>query len=822
MKLAKRVRHLIGRRQFERDLAEEVRFHREMSGAAFGSEALALEDSRAEWGFGWLESLARDARYALRGVRKSPAFALTVVATIGLALGLNTTLFTVFNAYVLRPIAVSDPYSLYGFRWASHRGAGHEFTVPEYEDFRRSNAAFSDALAFQSIFAALEGHTMVGQAVSGNYFAVLGVGTFLGRPLLPGDSDAIVLSYAAWKDWFGSDPAIIGRKVHLRGQPLELVGVASPAFAGLSDFPSGFFVPLAAYSQIEEQPPPNISLVGRLRSDLSPEAARTALAAWSRAEWKQDGIVSMLPHATMVPLTMAALRFVIPVFVAFGLVLLIACVNVSNMMLARALARHREIAIRLSLGAGRARLIRQLLTESLLLALPAAAAGFAISKATLDFGTRLMFATLPAEWSKVIRVIDLSPDARVFAFILAAALAAAVLFGLAPAIQTTGSRPTRPARLRDALVITQVTVCALLLICSGIILHAELRVGRQDFGIRTSGVYDVRLNEKYQAKGAAALQSEPGVESVAAVWHPPLYGPNKRMAVTPSGRKETILTGYNLVSPEYFAMFGISVIEGHTFSQEEGQAAVVVASEAAARRLWPNSDPLGRTIAIRTEPGKDPYFQRVPAFRTAIVIGIVRDVMNGWTDTGRDLDCLYFPNSPREGNNESLLVRATSRAAIEKALDRVAPSVSDLISPMDEALAGNSYPFRAAFWVTSFLGGLALVLTISGIYGVLSYLVSQRTREIGIRVALGADSASVVRMVIQQSLRLAAIGTALGALCSLAAAPIFTHTIAALQPYDAAAYLGGVLLVLAAALGAALHPSRRAAGIDPAITLRCE
>jgi len=357
-----------------------------------------------------------------------------------------------------------------------------------------------------------------------------------------------------------------------------------------------------------------------------------------------------------------------------------------------------------------------------------------------------------------------------------------------------------------------------------VVLRCELRFSGQDFGVQTRGVFDVRLADRFQATAAAALASQADVEAVAAVWKAPLYGALRRVAVVPSGSKDTMLQGYNFVSHDYFRLFRIPLLRGREFLAEESssEAPVMVVSESAARRLWPNRDAVGQTIAIRSEPGKDPYFGRVPAYRTAMVIGVVRDVMNGWTDTGRDTDCLYFTTNPKAANNEALVVRASSRKTIEDALDQIAPSAADYISRMDEAVAWQSYPFRAVFWITALLGGLALALTVSGIYGVLSYLVSQRTREIGIRVALGAGTGSVVRMVMRQSMRLAAIGTALGALCALAAAPVFTHTVAALQPYDAAAYAGGVFLVLAAAVGAAFYPSRRAAAIDPATTLKCD
>jgi ABC-type antimicrobial peptide transport system permease subunit len=231
---------------------------------------------------------------------------------------------------------------------------------------------------------------------------------------------------------------------------------------------------------------------------------------------------------------------------------------------------------------------------------------------------------------------------------------------------------------------------------------------------------------------------------------------------------------------------------------------------------------MGKSLAIQIQGGQDPSYAREPAHGTALIVGIARDVVNGWTDTGRDVDCIYFPTATRTAHNGSLLVRANGRKAIEQALDRLAPSVADFISPMDDAHALQSYPYRVMFWISGLLGGLALALTVSGIYGVLSYLVGQRTREIGIRVALGAATSSVIAMVMRQSIRLAGIGTIIGMTLSLAAAPAFASSIAALNPFDLTAYVGGAALVVAAAVCAAFDPSRRAAGIDPAITLRSD
>src|SRR5450432_811593 len=301
MKIWKRIRLLAQRRQFEDDLAEEMRIHREMAAAAlgsdaaraFGSAAMSMEDSRAVWGFGRLDSWRQDLRYAVRGFRKTPAFALTVIGTIGLALGLNTTVFSVFNAYLLKPHAVRDPYGLYWYTWVTAKGQGHSFNWREYEDLCRQKGVFSDVMAYEKVFAGADGHGMFGQMVSGNYFTMLGIGTLMGRPIVPEDAAVpgagavMVLSHAAWQNKFGGDPTIVGKKIFMRGQPLEVVGVANPAFTGL-EFPAEFWVPLTMQFPLTGAPdlfgpehPGRLLVIGRLHSGTGPEAAKAALTAWS-------------------------------------------------------------------------------------------------------------------------------------------------------------------------------------------------------------------------------------------------------------------------------------------------------------------------------------------------------------------------------------------------------------------------------------------------------------------------------------------------------------------------------------------------------------
>ena len=824
------------RRRFEADLAEEVRLHRELSGmAAFGSEALILEQSREVWGFVWLDGWRRDIRYAVRNVRLQPGFAMAVIAAIGLGIGLNTTFFTVFNAYVLRPYAVRDPQSLHAFVQFEKHGDGRALTQSEYEQLREQHVVFSDVLAFDSFGADLAGRTVFVNVVSENYFAMLGVGMELGRPLLPGDTGSMTISYQTWRNKFGADPSILGRRLYMRGQPFEVVGIVDRHFAGLESYPTAVWIPISTAGAMKDGAP-TFRTVGRLHAGTTAERAKAILLPWARRMWPETMGVVLWPQSTTVPLTGDAIVTFLPLFVAFSLVLLIACANVSNMMLARALARQREIAIRMSLGAGRWRLVRQLLTESVILAVPSAAAGFLLSEATIAGTRRLLFLTIPPAFGRVLALVDLTPDWRVFGYLLAASVVTALVFGLIPAIQTTRSRMVepnradfsadyRPARLRSALVVGQVAVCALLLISSAIVLRSAQRMSRQESGLDTAGVWDIRAMARYRAAVASRLRETPGVATVATCWRVPLYGFPRRLSVTPSGSAQPATSGYNYVSREFFDVFRIPLLRGRTFSASEadGEAPLAVISESAAKRFWPGGDAVGQTITIPPEPQPGSEYHRSPGYASARVIGVVKDVAAG----GADNAGIYFPTGFRSSGNDSVLVRfrgapADGRRRIDAALEQIGPSLPDFINPMVDVQALNLYPFRAVSCIAGFLGVVALLLTVSGIYGVMSYLVSQRTKEIGIRVALGAGSPAILWMVVRQAAKLAAIGAAIGVGLAIAVAPIFANQIGAIKPYEGLPYLAAVAVVFTAALAATLAPSRRAMRINPVETLRCE
>ena len=488
-------------------------------------------------------------------------------------------------------------------------------------------------------------------------------------------------------------------------------------------------------------------------------------------------------------MVMAALS---PIVIGFGLVLLIACANVANMMLARAMARQREMGVRLAMGAARSRLIRQLLTESVLLALPAAIAGFGISQAATEWGVRLMFATLPRGYLDYVPLLTLQPDARVFGFMLAAAVVSALLFGLAPAMQATRSNVMqaargefttdfRPARLRDALVIGQVTVAVLLLICAAMLLRANNRLQGLDVGLHTRGLVEMEIKDSFRAQVNQYLASDPGVQSIAAASKVPFEGSLPRVPVLPEHASTPVPAGYMYVSPEYFQVFQLPILRGRNFTADEARAgaALAVISQATAQRLWPAGDALGKTLRIERNPRQrrslaDPQ-AGPPAYSSVRIIGIARDAVNGWVGDGLDRTCVFLPTTAQAPGNVLFVQVHGEPEAVRRKLDSTLsaslPGAVAQIHTMDEILAVQRYPFRASYWISAAIGGLALLLTLSGVYGVLSYLVTQRTKEIGIRVALGAGTGSVAGLVLKQSLKFSAAGTVIGALAALGCVP---------------------------------------------------
>ncbi|MFN7922810.1 MAG: ABC transporter permease [Bryobacteraceae bacterium] len=766
--------------------------------------------------------------------------------TIGLGLGLNTALFTVFDAYVLSPLAIPDAHSLYGFTWSTKSGNGHMFDTAEFESLRRDGSVFTDVVATQNLLTRIDGNPMFGQFVSRNYFDMLRVGLEAGRHFSEAEArdDAVmVIGYDAWQAKFGSDPAIVGRKLLLKGVPVHVVGVAKRGFTGLGAQPTEFWVPLSIHRPLAGgKTAGSLSLIGRLRPDLSLDQARAQLHIWSKLsssgllEPEQATGAVLVSRSTIVPLNPGVVAAMVPVFFAFGLVLAGACVNVAGILMARALARSNEIGVRISLGAGRGRLIQQLLMENIALALPACAVGLMISTLTLRFAHRAIVNSLPPAYARLFRLPDLSTNQDTILFLVLATVGSVLLFGLLPALKITAASLMQsskgemasslaPSRLHGFLVIAQIAICTLLAMCSVVAFRSRLSATGIDTHMDASGVYDVRVSGEVR-KNAVDAMKRAGMQEIAAVWRVPWSGSLSRLAAIPSGSTETIAAGYNLVSPEYFQILKISLASGRLFSADEARSssAVVVISEATARRFWPGRNPLGQTIGIEALDGVDTP-DTVRSLRTVAVVGVVRDAVNGIPANGIDRTCIYFPLLPGGKHALSLLVRARGDAVeairtIERTLDGLGRGSADRIDPLDEIYALGVYPFHILWWISLALCGLSLLLMVTGVHGVTSSWVNQRRQELGIRMAVGASASSIMGLVLAGSVRLSLCGAAIGLFFAAALAPLVANQIGTVDPYDVTAYAVAFAGTLVTAVAASAVPAYNSARADPLSSLR--
>ena len=849
-----------------------------------------------------METLFKDIRYGMRSLLKRPGFTAVAVITLALGIGVNAALFTVFDAFVLKPLPLKDPDRLFNFAGADASGFRQRlFSYPDYLEYREQADTFSELVAWNKVRATLgeappnqddgpafaEGYEyLFGQIVTSNYFTALGAEMTLGRGFRPGDDLAseqpvVVLSYGFWKRRFNSDPQLIGKTIVLQGQPFTVIGVTAREFIGTTPDVPSFWAPLMMRDHLiqaggwghkrwlTDRNTEVLTLLARLRSGVTrPQAEAVAQIVTDRLAKSYPATgrkttVSLESGATFVTVDKDVLQLIVPLLLGFGLVLVIACANVANLLLARAARRQRELGVRLALGASRWRVVRQLACESLMLALAGGGIGllFAVWTLSVLFPIVLSSLPLPGELASEF-ALNLTPDWRIFGFTLLIAGVAGIAAGLAPALQaskpdlTTALKEEGSAlhanlsqsRLQNTLVVTQMSVCLSLLVGAGLLFKNMRSIETADTGMITKNVFaiavgvsgsrtekaDNRANELRQQL-ADRLRATPGVTVVSECYRQPLSGEMGKTLVSLPGeiadrRSEA---RFNFVSAEYFQSLTIPIVRGRAFTTQEvtTQASLVVISEATAQHYWPGADPLGKRIGIAAgtpltqgEASKTPN-DASPIYQQYEVIGIARDVRSRWV-WQKDETFIYLP-SPPSSSSEYLIVRtqndpASAMGSVRGAAAAIDPSLRVSVRRVDESLAYQTAPFRALAWLSGGLGILALLLASVGLYGVMSFVVASRTREIGIRVALGAKPVDVLRMFLLQGLRLTALGMLLGLAGGALISRLLATVLIDLSPLDPLAF-GSVSLFLAmVALLATYLPARRATRVEPLVALRYE
>ncbi len=808
-----------------------------------------------------------DLRYAARTLSKNPGFTAVAVLAIALGIGVNTGIFTVLNGAALRPLPVpgsADIVSVYqnnrGLKSRNVHGAESFFSWPEYQTYRDENRVLSGLAAYEPFLdVALAGdrpQRLLGQLTSCNYFDVLNEPPALGRAFLASDCAApregavAVLSDNLWRSTFAADPAIVGRTIVLNRQPFTVIGVAPAGFQGTEAVASAFWAPVTMQFMLQREmdwfEKPNMSwlvLLGRTKPGVSRSQVRAGMAVIAgRIDQLTKGRKTTLEIETATFLSMPEARKIatgvgLVLLAGVGMVLLIACANVANLLLARAAGRQKEIAIRLSVGASRARLIRQLLTESMLIALLGGAPGSVIAVWSFEAIVGFVFSHLPREAPPI--VVGVGPDIRVLGYAVMLTLVTGIVFGLAPALQA--SRPdvntalkqtggtggkTGDGFLRHALVGTQVAVSMVLLIAAGLLLRGlylaqtidpgfEMKnVAAVTFDLRGQGYDDTRAG-LFQRQAMDRLTALPGVDAVAQAGNTPLSDSHRGTMFSLPGQPANSLVEFNEVSPEFFSLLGLPITRGRNFTASETRAGapVAIVTESTARRLWPSQDPLGKTLHLEGEGDVQ-------------VIGVVKDARVSHLATSNET-YLYRPAGPKQQIRVRLLLHAaggfsSTEAGIRAVIRSLDPGLVVDVAQLEDNLEVWRAPSRIVAILAGSLGGLGMLLACIGVYGVVSYAVSRRVREIGIRMTLGADAREVKSLILRQAMRPVAIGALIGIAGCAAVSRILRSMLFGVSSHDPVAFVVVPLILLAVALLASYIPARRATQVDPMVALRYE
>jgi predicted permease len=884
------LKQLFLRRQLYDDLDQEINLHiaqrvdeltacgmplKEATAAAhreFGNVELVRETAREAWGWRWMEDLFGDLHFGVRMLLKNPNFAAVSVLTLALGIGANTAIFSMANAFQFRPLPVKDASRL---MVVAARSSQYDAPIPlsyaAFLDYQRQTSVFREMTGYALSLGGLgsQGHAdrVIMCYVPSNFFTMLGLRPAQGRLLVPGEGDAerstqvVVLGYSYWQHRFGGDKTLIGQSVNLDGHAVTVIGVVEQAFKGpyaMLDIDA--YAPVGMYggetgskSFFTAREDTDFRVLATLKPGLTAQHAESALNVVAQRLGQQypetDGghILRVIPEglARPEPAVSDSSSLVTTVFLLLvGLVLIVACVNVANLLIARAIAREKEIAVRVAMGAGRLRLIRQSLAESILLAMAGGAAGAVMG----NWACRTLERVRPIG-NFPIR-IGFTFDWRVFSYVAGVVLAAGILVGLVPALRMPRTNLIGKLReggraligdsgrhwLRNSLVVGQLAGSLIVLLAAGLFVRSLTRAESIDLGFDRHNLLNVTMNpgqQGYDQSRAEAFFREllrrartlPGVESASLAFSVPMSYYNDGGVVYAEGQASATKgpapgAGFNSVSPGYFETLRIPILEGRAFSEADtaNSGRVAIVNEVMAKGLWPGQDPIGRRFSSSSASG--PF---------VTVVGVARNakynVVSEWPR-------MYFYLPLAQNYKELHVLQLRTSLPPEALIPVIEAQVRDMdpnlplfdVLSMDRSLnGGNGFLlYKTAAASAGILGALGLVLAVVGVYGVVSYTASLRTHEIGVRMALGANSRSIFGLVLRQAIFLVISGAGLGLVAALGVTRFLSSLLVGVSSYDPNTFVSVPALLIFVALMACYIPARHATRVDPMVSLRCE
>ena len=871
--LMHRLKALLWRRRLDRDLEDELRFHLEMlnqrniARSRFGNVSSVKEACREMWTFGSIEILCQDVRYALRALRRNPAFTSVAVFALALGIGANIAIFSVVNAVVLKPLPYRDPGQL-TLLWGNVRRVNVErrgASYPDFADWRKQSKSFVDMATYNDVTSFLMGgedapERVVSEYVSASYFSLLGVSPILGRTFLASEDEVpmrdqvILLSEGVWKRRYGADPAIVGKSIQMSARPYTVVGVMPAGFRGVSDqaelwrpfMMSGFGANMA------ERGDRGMPILARLTPGVPLTQAQAELDTISRALERQYPETNEARGVEVAPLDKEIFGEIRPAALALlgavAFVLLIACANVANLLLARSEARQREIALRVALGAGRLRLWRQLLTESCVLAIMGAAAGLLLAV----FGLRVLMATSPVTFPTFVHP-GIDPPVALFTVLIS--ILCGLVMGLAPAVHSRvaglhaalkessgrSSAGKAPQRFRNALVVAEVSLTLVLLIGAGLLIRSFRAIATLDPGFDPDHLLSVSISRyrglQPEGEGPSPtkvsiqrilerIRALPSVQTAEAATDVPLSGIGDAIFYSAEGQppvteKNRPRAYIHRVTPGFFEALHTKIVAGRTFSPDEmkGDSGVVMVSENVAKRFWPEQDPLDKRIKSGGPDSSSPWRR---------IVDVVGEMKYRGLPNNPTADPDIYRPLPDLERDILLLVRtsldpASLSGAVRSAIhdvDRTIPVYN--IATLPERIGEQTARNRFTSWLMGIFAGVALLLAMVGVYGVMSYAVTRRTQEIGVRMALGADRRQVLLLIVGQGLPLILTGILVGLAVSFGFTRLIQTLLYGVTPTDAFTFASVTALLVAIALFACWLPALRASRVDPLQALRHE